>query len=474
MSSAKTKSRNLSTIIERLVSPEITELILKYANGQSSWLVGGALRDHFLRETHPDLDFAVQAGSIGLARQVADSLGAAFFVLDHERQAARVILPGSKTLDFVGLQGASIQEDLRLRDFTINALAIDLNRPENLIDDLGGLQDLKDGRLRACSTESMLADPVRSIRGVRLAARLQFQLEPSTRSQIRAAASDLVSVSPERIRDELVKLLDPGTAATAARLMSRLGILPHVLPELAVLQTGAPERWEHSLQLATRISELLGALATSFEQEHTSNLTLAEASLRLGRFRKELGRHLEQKLRGGRTVSQILMLAALNYDLNRNAEVSSGAGLHYRLKSLRFSVNEAERARQLVRGEARIADLEADASPLSIHRYFRTMGSAGVELVLLYLGRAKVLGPTQSAWKQKIEIARLVFEAWFEQRDRIVEPTPLVRGDDLASELGIEHGPQIGELLRRISETQVSGAVSTRAEAIALGRSLVG
>lgn len=111
------------------------------------WLVGGGVRDHLLGRYTVDLDFAVDGDALRMARHLADRLGGYYYVLDKQRGTGRVILeegPGQRRmLDFACLRGPDINSDLRARDFTINAFAINLRDPEQWLDPTGGSNDLK-------------------------------------------------------------------------------------------------------------------------------------------------------------------------------------------------------------------------------------------------------------------------------------------------------------------------------------------
>jgi len=148
--------------------------------GQAIYLVGGAVRDAVRGVEVKDLDFAVAGDALAVGRKIARKLQADFFPLDVERQSARVIVSrpdGSRVnLDFTALRGDDLKSDLSERDFTINAMAIDPEQSQALIDPLDGLNDLRHKTLRACSEHALLDDPLRALRGVRLALELGLHM----------------------------------------------------------------------------------------------------------------------------------------------------------------------------------------------------------------------------------------------------------------------------------------------------------
>lgn len=456
------KPPSLPTLLERLLPSDLAALIQSQSPGQRIWLVGGALRDHFLALEQPDLDFAVEKRAISLARGLADALQVPCYVLDEQRDAGRVMLPGGRTLDIARLRAPTIEADLKLRDFTMNALAVELEHPERLIDPLGGLQDLKDRVLRACAPDSIERDAIRSMRAVRLAASMKLRLEDGTQELVRRSAAALSSSAAERRRDELSRMFVSGWVATALRLMRRLELLPGVLPEQAEL---SPKTWDETLRIVDRLTDLMGATAGGFESEQAGNLRLAELALRLGRYRTVLGEHLASTVRGGHRSSQIMYLAAL-FSAVEDAQSTA----YLRSRELRYSEAEADRARSIVRNRHRAADLEGSPSDLGAHRYFRESGAPGVEAVLLYLAISLAQSPPQDVWNLKVNVARRLLGAWFERYERIVDPPQLVRGDELAAALDLRPGPLIGELLAAIAEGQVEGRIGSEKEALEFAR----
>jgi len=449
----------LPTLVEQLLESDLADLIRSNSNDQQVWLVGGALRDHFLQIVQPDLDFAVNGDAISLARELADAMDTPCYVLDEQRDTARVMLPEQATLDFARLRAPTLEADLKLRDFSINSMAVDLAQPDHLIDPLGGLQDLKDKVLRASAIDSIRRDAIRSLRAIRLSTSLTLRIENQTKQQIRQSAEHLLACAAERRRDELSKMLESDWVATAMRLMRRLQLLPSVLPRQAALTT---EAWDRTLRVVDRLAEMLGAVA---KPDQVSNLPLAELSLKLGRYRAKLDSHLNATIPGGYRSSQILFLAALHTEVEDAKESAYTSA-----RELRYSEAEAGLARSIAGCRLRAAELEGDIADLGAHRYFRDCGRSGIEATLLYLAISLSESPTQDRWEMQVNVARKLFEAWFKQHDQVVAPPRLVRGDRLAAALNLEPGPIIGELLAALTEEQVQAGIATESEALEFAR----
>ncbi len=172
-----------------------------------SYLVGGAVRDALLQRQREylDLDFVLSEDAVETARLVAKRYQAGFVVLDEQRQIARVVF-NQGTVDFALQEGESLEQDLRRRDFTINAIAFNPLTQE-IIDPLYGLSDLEKGLLRMVSRGNLESDPLRLLRAYRQASQLQFRIEANTQATLRTLAPLLKMVAAERVQTELNYLL---------------------------------------------------------------------------------------------------------------------------------------------------------------------------------------------------------------------------------------------------------------------------
>ena len=470
----------------------------------SIYLVGGAVRDLLLgRRTH-DLDFALVGDGIQVARGVADALKGDFYPLDPERRNGRVLVTeadGSRSvLDFASFRGPGLESDLQGRDFTINAIALDLH-DNTLHDPLGGALDLREKRLRACSPIAFSDDPMRILRGVRLAADFDFQLLPETRSAMKAATSLLPNISPERLRDELFRILEGPKPANCFRSLDLLGALEKVLPELAALkgmQQPAPhihDGWEHTLAALDYLASILAAMAPDYNPETASDLFTGLMVLRIGRYRQQYATHLAAPLTTNRSLRGLLFLAALFHDVAKpQTQKTDEAGqLHFwdhdeqgaeiaarRARLLTLSNDEIQHLETLVRNHMRVHfhtnRMVREGKPPSrraVYRFFRDTGEAGVDVVLLALADFRATyGQTlsQKNWAACLEVCRTLLEAWWEKREESVAPPPLVDGNFLMSKLNLGPGPKIGELLTAIREAQAVGEVSSREQALELAR----
>ena len=468
------------------------------------YLVGGTVRDMLLNRVSHDLDFVLPSNGISTARKVANILKTDFMILDNERDTGRAIHTeedGSRTyLDFATYRGATLEEDLRNRDFTMNAIAFDL-KAQTIIDPLNGASDLRTKLIRACSPTSISDDSIRILRAIRQAAYFEFKIEPETRKAMKQAASLLPNVSPERKRDELFKILDGPKPDSAMRALEILGVFPYLLPELSAMKGVTQSEphiydvWEHTLSVLGYLESIISALRVGYSAEDTSDLFTGLLTLRIGRFREQFAEHFNTLLNADRSVRAALFFAALYHDIQKpatrsiddsgrirffdhdvtGAEVASRRGSDFNLSN-----DEIERIEKIIRNHMRFhfftSRLEGDKkepSRKAIYRFFKDADGAGIDLVLLGLADLRgTYGHTlsQEKWTAALDIARILLENYWEKPQETVAPPRLLDGNELMRELDLKPGRIVGQLLEAIREGQATGKISTREEAVSFAR----
>jgi poly(A) polymerase len=446
--------------------------------GRPVWLVGGALREMVSGRAAGDLDLAVSGGALDLGRRVADRLDAAFVVLDATRGAGRILgRSGDVAVDLVDLRAPTLDGDLRARDFTVNAMAAplaDLLRDGRvaIVDPTGGLGDLERRLVRVCAPTAIVGDPVRALRGVRLAMRPGWRLTPETERAIAEGAARLAGVSPERQRDELVGILSEPAAGAGLRTLDRLGVLPVLLPESGAMRATAQplphhfDVWEHSLRAVDGVDVLLADL---------------DALAPWGRALRE---HLDGELGGGLTRREVLKLAALLHDVSKPETRTVDGG---RVRFVGHDAVGAGRARviaerlRLPRRATQVLERLVAAHLRPMHlaqagvitrrarfRFFRDLGDEARDVLMLSLADAAALTGASplAVWAGAGgEVARALM-AGLEADIVAAAAPPLLRGGDVMAAFGLGPGPEVGRLLARAREAQALGLVTTREEAI--------
>ena len=441
------------------ILPDLYFQIVECIKSTGGYLVGGAVRDLLLNKPVYDLDFALPADSIRISRLVADQLRGDFFILDQERQTARVILRDKLArrvmVDFSVFQGSDLEEDLRSRDFTITSMALDIMEGDQVIDHFGGAQDLKQGLIRSTTPDSIKADPLRCLRAVRMAAQYKFRILDETKEQIRKYQSGISEISPERIRDEVFRILSGPNQSTALQSLDRLGLYERIFK--GRLSTPAH-------QTIRGLERLWLILLSPHNQEIAANWHLGALVERLGRYRDELAEHLDQELVSGRSAYQLSFLTPLIGEIGFSGARKSGevppALSNQEMDRISKSFLAAKAFEDLVENQGQIV-------PIRVYRYFKSFGAAGVEGVFLALAARIGKGPhsLDDRWLEVLEKSRTLLEGWWEMTSQWVDPPVLISGDDLIKELGLDPGPRIGDLLESLREAQVQEGLVTKDQA---------
>ena len=468
--------------LDALFESEPARIAREALPGRRAWIVGGAVRDALLGRPIVDLDIAVEGAPEEAAKAIARAARGPAFQLSEAFGAWRVV-PGGRTpsgwiCDVSPLQGATIEEDLPHRDFSVNAIAVPLEGGAP-IDPSGGIADIERRVLRVLPG-AYEADRLRPLRLARFATELGFGPDAATEDATRAAAPSVVEASGERVYAELRRIVAAGAAVAGIDLCDRLGLLAAVLPELDGLHGVEQSRYHHRDVYGHTIEVL----------DHQLGIERDPGAV----FGAELGGRIDamlsETLGDEMTVWHGLRWAALLHDIAKPAtrgELPNGRvtfmGHHEvgvdmidvicaRLRTsdrvrtflghvtrthlvLGFLVHERPLARSTVyRYLKTCSPVELEVTVHSCADRLATRGDRAGEAIALHLELARELAAEAVAWRER-------------------PPRPPVRGDDLARELEIPPGPEIGALLARLEEAAFAGEAPTREEALALARRLM-
>jgi poly(A) polymerase len=448
--------------------------------GREAWLVGGAVRDELLGRATDDVDITFDGDLRRAAREIARSAGGTAFELSGAHGAWRVVGRDEPWhVDLVALREGDIATDLAQRDFTINAMAEPLAGGP-LLDPHGGRADLEARRLRMVGPSALADDPLRTLRAVRLSVELGLEIESQTLAALATHAPALERVASERIFGELKRVVGAERPLAGLRLMDAYGLTAAVLPELLPLR-GVEQSVYHHADVHEHTLEVLDTLVAL--ERDPAGAGLAEHA---GDVHALLAEPLADDLtRGG-----ALRWAALLHDVAKpqtrvehpggrvsfpghdaeGAEVARGI-----LRRLRASERTVEYVGTLIRHHLRLGFL-VHQRPLSrrdVWRYLRATAPHSADVTLLTVAdrlatRGRNADPAIAA---HLEVAGQMLTAALAERAAGPQP-PLVRGDELARELGIAPGPQLGQLLAELEEDRYAGAIATRDDALRRAREL--
>jgi hypothetical protein len=450
---------------------QLLELVRESASGTRVYLVGGAIRDLLLGRPAKDLDFVQPHGSIQLAKTVSRKLNGAMYTLDDVRHSARMILrqgeQDEQVLDFTSFIGEDLQQDLRQRDFTINAMALDLDAPERLIDPLSGEKDLEDRQLRLCGPDSLTSDPLRVLRGVRLISNYDLMYGWEITAEMRVAIKKLGLVSGERVRDELFKCLRVPNIDVTVGLFDKFGVFDQLRLLVFGVDSAESRFPEYDAKLLASLTELANYLRDLENKDISFQLFSKQKHLR------DYQTLLDEPLQGGRMRRHLLLLCSILlhihplFDAVQSGEVHLFPYVFSEQIAQALLTGQKEKAyfQAVSGGFLRLADLSASKpGKLDYYRFFRDFGSYGLDSALLAMVEIETQG---EKFQFDSEICREILDIWFEQHSQTVSPPRLVDGTQLQHDLSVGPGSHIGYLLEAIREQQVLGKINTTAEAIA-------
>jgi putative nucleotidyltransferase with HDIG domain len=446
--------------------------------GVGVWIVGGAVRDAALEAQVADLDLAVSGDPGVAARAIAAKGGGHAFELSAEFATWRVAGRDGWQVDLTALRGGSIEADLAHRDFTIGAVAVPLAGGEP-VDPHHGLADLDRGLLRTVGDESFAADPIRLLRAARLAADLDLDLDPGTVELARRDAASAAEPAGERQLVELRRLIGGQRPIRGLELLDELAITAAVLPEIEALR-GIEQGPNHHLDVHGHTLEVLvetlaverdlerfagdraGEVRSLLDEPLADDLTRGTA-LRFGALLHDVGKPATRGERDG-------YVTFIGHD-GTGAEIIDG--LCARLRASRVLT---EHLRALALHHLRLGFLvhEMPLPARRVHEYLRATEPVAADVTLLTVAdrlSARGSGPfaTEEAIQAHLDLARGMLAAALDWR-RDGPPQPLLRGDELAAEHGIEPGPELGGLLAELEAAQYAGEVGSRDEAVAWAR----
>ncbi len=493
-----------------------------------AYLVGGSVRDILLGEACVDWDVVTDGDPSRLARGLADRLGGHYVHL-HEK-ASRVVVKGEEretVFDVAPFKGGSLEEDLRQRDFTANAIAARLEEAVryfemrndgrgqaspvhiNVVDPLNGVADVEERCLRAVDDGVFRGDPLRMMRAVRLRMRYGLQVDGWTQGLMRRDAALLARVAAQRVHDELYAILEPHGAGERLRYMDGLGLLAVLIPEFVaargMCQPG-PHFWdvlEHSLEsvgalerLARMIRSEGYGLGEDETQEHRYGEGQDEAREQgppvAGKGEadwQEIHALLGEAERQGvfrlaDLMAPRMKLAALLHDIGKTVTYTldedgsvhfyhhqqAGVQLVQQVMARLGASTYDRRLVELVTAHhmrpGQLAQIDG-VTPRAIRRYFVDLGPMGVAVALFSLAdHLATLGPQPltESWEQHVAFVRLLLTRYMRERESILPPR-LVSAEELMRRLQLKPGPLVGQLLEQLAEAQAEGIVRSKEEA---------
>lgn len=424
----------------------LIEKIKPYIKNYDSYLVGGYLRDLLSGEISPDRDIAIKCDNLAkLTKKIADELNGSFVELDPVNEIYRVVF-GNDYIDFAKLLNNNLIDDIKRRDFTINAITYDINN-EKFVDITGGKKDFEEKIIRTYKISNLSDDPLRTLRAIRFQAKLGFRIDDEIINFIKENNSLILNVAPERIHQELIKTFEGKFLIDALFSMDETGLLDVIFPFFKDIKK-IPSNSHHHLDLFHHLIETTG------------NIRINKPELKLAAFIHDLAKPdcwtIEPETGRHRFIG--------------HDELGAKKVVPF-LKKLKFSNKEIEYISKMVQFHIYPSALMKDenVTERAIIRFIRKIADDTLDLLeLARADRLSARGPAVSDEMVQVNLSNLekLKEKYFEISPKLKEMPKLVDGNEIMQILNLKPSPKLKEIIDEIKELQLEGKINTKEDAI--------
>jgi tRNA nucleotidyltransferase/poly(A) polymerase len=411
----------------------------------SVYVVGGFLRERWFGRLSNDLDLVVPFGAIQGTEILARKFNKPWFILDADRDIARIAFSAEITVDIARMSPAGIDADLAARDLSINALACPLVAELFLIeipfqklpciDPCKGLPDLQDGRIRGMDKRNFIEDPLRLLRVFRFASTCDFEIAQQTLAWVKLLASSIQAVAAERLLQELDKFLSGKNLINAFEQMVETKLAQEIF------SNAKKDQWTSSVRVWSDLKNIMQAPVLS--------------GIKIG-FEQPFEHYLAEPLTGERKRQDLLFLVSLFYqDLSDNWLLFA--------RKIRLGVKDTDFGLKILKNKSEIEKIKKNSSnKLSRFRFYRKCQETVPALLLLSVV-FKELDLDQS---RDVAFIHLILSECFDLTHPYLIFPSLINGNDILEHAKIKPGPLIGKLLLAVQEAQVMSLIASRSEAL--------
>ena len=424
----------------------LIEKIKPYIKNYDAYLVGGYLRDLLSGEISPDRDIAIKCDNLAkLTKKIADELNGSFVELDPVNEIYRVVF-GEDYIDFAKLLNNNLDDDIKRRDFTINAIMYDINN-EKFVDITGGKKDFEEKIIKTYKISNLSDDPLRMIRAIRFQAKFGFRIDDEIVNFIKENNSLILNVAPERVHQELIKTFEGKFLINALFSMDETGLLDVIFPFFKDIKK-IPSNSHHHLDLFHHLIET------------TKNIRINKPELKLAAFIHDLAKPdcwtIEPETGRHRFIG--------------HDELGAKKVVPF-LKKLKFSNKEIEYISKMVQFHIYPSALMKDenVTERAIIRFIRKIGDDTLDLLeLARADRLSARGPAVSDEMIEVNLSNLekLKEKYFEISPKLKEMPKLVDGNEIMQILNLKPSPKLKEIIDEIKELQLEGKINNKEEAI--------
>lgn len=442
-----------------------------------SWLIGGSVRDLLCKRTPLDIDLATDKPEL-LANHFAALSGGHLVLLDAEHGCWRVACKDGIYFDISALRADTIIADLHLRDFSINAIAIPITPADNkylLIDPTGGESDLRQRLLRLAYPAAITDDPARILRGYRLSAEFNLTIEKATSIILQQSAPLISSVAPERLLQEWWRICAGTTAFATINKMADDNILFALFPELTTTKTCSANNIDKSTtiwsQIMLTMEKITGLIPPTLESspDNIYSLFVSDSHRRARLLFIALLHDI------GKSVCPAVEKNAIVYYPGHEVTGAKIAGeIARRLRTSRYDGDIISKVIKLHHKPWQLARL-FEQNKLTMEIIITFFDAAGAQLAeILLLAQADLFAQSNNNLHSSTPVdLTLLYSELLNIYHRQYLPAikqPLINGQLLIQAFGLPPGKSIGRLLKQIRLQQITGEITTIAEALEWAR----
>ena len=424
----------------------LIEKIKPYIKNYDAYLVGGYLRDLLSGEISPDRDIAIKCDNLAkLTKKIADELNGSFVELDPVNEIYRVVF-GEDYIDFAKLLNNNLDDDIKRRDFTINAIMYDINN-EKFVDITGGKKDFEEKIIRTYKISNLSDDPLRTLRAIRFQAKFGFRIDDEIVNFIKENNSLILNVAPERVHQELMKTFEGKFLIQALFSMDETGLLDVIFPFFADIKK-IPSNSHHHLDLFHHLIET------------TKNIRINKPELKLAAFIHDLAKPdcwtIEAETGRHRFIG--------------HDEFGAKKVVPY-LKKLKFSNKQIEYISKMIQFHIYPSALMKDenVTERAIIRFIRKIGNDTLDLLeLARADRLSAKGPAVTDDMVQVNLLNLekLKEKYFEISPKLKEMPKLIDGNEIMEILNLKPSPKLKEIIDEIKELQLEGKINNKEDAV--------